>query len=375
MSRRSRGEGWAIRKRTDGRGFQTGFTDHAGKRHSIHGKTALEARTKRDIAIRDSEAGVIAPLLRQTVGSFVTAWYADVQVHRLAPRSAERYHGIITRYIVPRLGKMPLARLQSQHVARLYSDLSKELQPASIRYVHAVLRQAMQQAVAWRLLAVNPCNGVKAPRKPRVEVKPLGAVQAKALLEAAKGDPLEALYVMALHTGMRLGELLALDWACVDWSRGTVDVRGTLHRVGKGNYDVQQPKTERSRRTITLNPSVLEALRQHRVREAARMLELGRGMDDSALIFTDRWGEPIYWGRVTERHLEPLCRAAGLPRITFHSLRHTAASMMLSSGVPVHIVSQILGHSSPNVTLGTYAHLMPGDQETAMRTLEKALVG
>lgn len=371
--RREAGEGWKVRQVKDG--YRTGYTDPSGKRRHFRAKTATEARRKRDKAIAESKQGITAPAHRQTVGMFLTAWINDAIAPSLAPRTVERYRGIVNRHIIPELGRLPLSKLTAQHVQRLYAEKGRSLSPASVRYIHAVLRGALQQAVMYRLLPVNPASNVKPPRKTRTEVKPLGGVQARALLEAAQNDPLEALYVTALHTGMRLGELLALTWDRIDWGRGTVDVRATLHRVGPKIYEPREPKTARSRRTISLSPTAQSALRTHRLREAERMMELGRGMDDDSLIFTDRWGEPIYWARITERHLHPLCDRAGLPRIRFHDLRHTAASMMLSSGVPVHIVSQILGHASATTTLGVYAHLMPGDQESAVAVLERALVG
>lgn len=373
MTRRSPGEGWAVIR--DRHGYRTGFTDPSGKRRHIRAKTAREARAKRDAGIQEAKLGVIAPAHRQTVAAFLHQWIEHSVAPNLSPRTVERYRGIVARHIVPELGKLPMAKLTAQHIARLYAEKAAALSPASVRYIHAVLRGAMQQAVSYRLLAVNPAANVRPPRKPRSDIRPLAAPEARALLAAAVDDPLHALYVLALHTGMRLGELLALTWAAIDMGRGALEVRATLHRVGPRQYEPKEPKTARSRRTIALNAVALDTLRAHRVREAERMMALGRGMDDGSLVFTDRWGEPIYWGHVTDRMLRPLCAKAGLPAVRFHDLRHTAASMMLSSGVPVHIVSQILGHSSATTTLGTYAHLMPGDQETAMRTLEKALVG
>lgn len=372
--RRSPGEGWKVHQTKDGR-YRTGFTDPSGRRRHISAKTAKEARAKRDKALRDAQLGVIAPPHRQTVGAFLEAWINDSIAPHLAPRTVERYRGIVSKHLVPEIGRLPLSKLTAQHIQRLYADKSRDLSAASVRYIHAVLRGALQQAVLWRFLPVNPAANVRPPRKPRNEVKPLAAVEARALIEAAEGTDLYALYVTALHTGMRLGELLALTWDAIDWGRGTVEVRATLHRVGPKTYEPREPKTPRSRRTIALTPTALSALRAHRIREGERMMALGRGMGDDSLIFTDRWGEPIYWARVTERYLHPLCDKASIARVRFHDLRHTAASMMLSSGVPVHIVSQILGHASATTTLGVYAHLMPGDQESAVKTLERALVG
>jgi integrase len=266
-----------------------------------------------------------------------------------------------------------MSKLTSQHIARLYAEKSDALAPASVRYIHAVLRSALEQAVSWRLLAVNPAQAVKPPRKPRNDIQPLNAAEARALLEVAADDPLLALYVTALHTGMRLGELLGMTWDAIDWSRGIIEVRGTLQRKGPKEYRLEAPKTERSRRTVPMIDQLAEALRQHRSREVERLLALGYGRDDMRWVFTDRWGEPIYWGHVTDRLLRPLCRQAGIREIRFHDLRHTAASMLLSHGVPVHIVADILGHTSATTTLEVYAHLMPGDKEAAMRTLGAAL--
>lgn len=371
MTRRSPGEGWTIRKHKDG--YRTGYTDPSGKRRHIYAATAKEAKRLRDKAIADSQIGIIAPPHRSTVGAFMVAWVDDVAAHRLAPRTVERYRGIVTRHIVPSIGKVPMSKLTSQHIARLYAEKADTLAPASVRYVHAVLRSALAQAVSWRLLAVNPAQAVKPPRKPRNDIQPLNASEARALLTVAADDPLLALYVTALHTGMRLGELLGMTWDAIDWSRGTIEVRGTLQRKGPKEYRLEAPKTERSRRTVPMIDQLAEALRQHRSREVERLLALGYGRDDMRWVFTDRWGEPIYWGHVTDRLLRPLCRQAGIREIRFHDLRHTAASMLLSHGVPVHIVADILGHTSATTTLEVYAHLMPGDKEAAMRTLGAAL--
>ena len=371
MPRRSPGEGWAIKAYRGG--YRTGYTDPSGKRRHVYARTAKEAKKLRDDAIRDAQIGIIAPPHRTTTGAYLRAWVDDVAAHRLAPRTVERYRGIVTGHIIPAIGKVPLSKLTSQHIARLYAEKADALAPASVRYVHAVLRSALAQAVQWRLLSVNPANGVKPPRKPRNAIHPLNGAEARALIEATQADPLSALYVTALHTGMRLGELLGLTWEAIDWSRGAIEVRGTLQRKGPGEYAIEQPKTPGSRRTVPMSPTLAETLRSHRSRELERLMALGYGRDDMSYVFTDKWGHPIFWGHVTDRMLRPLCRQAGIREIRFHDLRHTAASLMLSNGVPVHVVSAILGHTSPTTTLSVYAHLIPGDQETAIRKLDEAL--
>lgn len=371
MTRRSPGEGWTIRKHATG--YRTGYTDPSGKRRHIYAPTAREARQKRDAAIRDSQLGIIAPPHRTTTGGFLLAWVNDVAAHRLAPRTVERYRGIISGHIVPAIGKVPLSKLTAQHIARLYADKAESLAPASVRYIHAVLRSALAQAVSWRLMAVNPAQAVKPPRKARTEIRPLNAAEARALIAAAADNPLSALYVTALHTGMRLGELLGLTWNAIDWSRSMIEVRGTLQRKGPHHYELEAPKTERSRRSVPMNATLAEALRQHRSREIERLLAIGYGRDDMGYVFTDRWGQPIYWGHVTDRMLRPLCRQAGIREIRFHDLRHSAATLMLQRGVPLHIVAQILGHTSPTTTLSVYAHVLPGDATAAVQQLDAAL--
>lgn len=223
------------------------------------------------------------------------------------------------------------------------------------------------------MISVNPAQAVKPPRKPRNDIQPLNAAEARALLESAATDPLLALYVTALHTGMRLGELLGVTWDAIDWSRGIIEVRGTLHRTGPSQYELAPTKTAGSRRAVPISPTLAEALRQHRARELERLMALGYGRDDMGYVFTDRWGHPIYWGHVTDRLLRPLCRAAGIREIRFHDLRHTAATLMLQRGVPLHIVAQILGHTNPTTTLSVYAHVLPGDATAAVQQLDAAL--
>jgi integrase len=194
-----------------------------------------------------------------------------------------------------------------------------------------------------------------------------------ALFEACRGDELEALYVLALTTGMRQGELLALRWRDIDLERGWLDVNATLVRVA-GRPRRSPPKTDSSRRSIKLTARAISALRSHRLRMAERLMPLRARPDGDVYVFLDG-GEPLNGAHITERAFKPLLKRAGLPAIRFHDLRHCCASLLLSQGVRVDLVAQMLGHSTPAMTLQIYAHLMPGDQEEAIARLDRVLGG
>lgn len=204
------------------------------------------------------------------------------------------------------------------------------MSPTSLRYVHAVLHGALEQAVAWRLMARNPAAGATLPRTSTPEMRPLTPAEARCFLEGAQGHPLEALFVLAVTTGMRQGELLGLRWRDLDWSAHRLAVHHTLVRMD-GRWWLGEPKTAKSQRAIDLTVPTLELLRAHRTRQAERLLAMGHRLTADDLIFCDVAGEPL-WGRhVTTRQLKSLLRWAELPPIRFHDLRHTFATLQLAA--------------------------------------------
>jgi integrase len=195
------------------------------------------------------------------------------------------------------------------------------------------------------------------------EIVPLSQEQARALLEAAKSDPLRAFYVLAVTTGMRNVELLGLQWRDVDLDAGTLRVRRTVF-----NGAVSPPKTAAGNRTIRLTELGVDALKDHRLVTAKRLT--------SEWVFASRAGTPLSVHNVHNRSWKPLLRRAGLPATTrMHDLRHTCATLLLGRGVPVKVVSEMLGHASVSITLEVYAHLLPDMQESAVRVMEEALKG
>lgn len=373
MRRRERGDGYLARRaRADGR-WRASYVGSDGKRHYLHGATRAEAKEKLAAALRDKASGLFVAGPSQTVAEFLASWMRHKRAS-VAPRTAERYAGLIEQHIAPAIGALQLRKLMPQHVADLYLALGATLAPATIGQVHAILHGALDQAVRWHAIARNPAAAVRAPRPARREMRFLDTSQVRLMLDAAAGDPLEPLYVAGVFTGLRLGELLGLRWRDLDLDARQLTVRHTLTREA-GAWILRQPKTSRSRRTIRLAPAVVDALRAHYIAEAQRLLKLGHRIEPDTLVFSDRWGDPVNPWHVTERAFKPLLRRAGLPVIRFHDLRHTFASMMLSEGVRVDVVSRMLGHSTPAVTLNVYSHLMPGDEEAAVERLQTRIGG
>lgn len=243
----------------------------------------------------------------------------------------------------------------------------------SVRHLHAVLHTAFAQAERWGVVARNVADLVDAPRAPRHEMTALSPSQVRTLIDAAEGDRLAAIHVVAVTTGMRQGELLALRWADVDLDAGTAQVRASLVAERGGGFTFAEPKSARSRRQVMLTRVGVAALRQHRVRQAEERLRAGPAWDDLDLVFANEVGRPLSRANLVGRSFLPLLRRAGLPRIRFHDLRHTAATLLLSRGVHPRISADMLGHATVAVTLDTYSHVTPTMQREAAAALDAVL--
>lgn len=368
--KRANNEG-SIYKRSDGRWCAAISTDH-GRRKFFYGKTRQEVAGKLATALKARQDGLPILAERQTVAQFLGGWLESVRPS-LRPRTFVRYEQYVRLHAVPELGRVSLARLTPQHLQRLYANrLGAGLSPMSVRHLHAVLHRALGQAARWGLVGRNIADLVTPPRGKRYEMTTLTPGQARTFLEAAAGDRLEALYVLALTTGMRQGELLALRWQDVDLEGGTLQVRGTLQRTPDG-LAIAEPKTSHSRRQVALTSMAVHALRRHRVVQASERLRLGAAWDDNDLVFANEVGRPLEVRNVLSRSFRPLVERAGLPRIRFHDLRHTAATLLLGRSVHPKVVAEMLGHSQISVTLDLYSHVTPTMQRQAAEALDTVL--
>jgi integrase len=368
--RRSNSEG-SITRRSDGR-WMARVSLANGDRKTFYAKTRQEALQLLKAAIRDLDKGL--PLLSdaQMLGQYLETWLAAVQ-HTIKPGTWKRHAEYVRLHIIPDLGKVPLTKLTAQQVQALYAKkLDEGLSPTTVHHLHAVLHRALKVALRLELLQRNVTEMVDPPRMAHPEMATLSAEQARHFLATAAGDRFEALYVLALCTGMRQGELLALRWRDIDLPAGTVSVRATLRYSPQG-YVFAEPKTHHSRRLIALPQLAQEALKRHKQMQAEEKAKLGDGWRDVDLVFPNTIGGPMVNMHLLRREFLPMLEKAGLRRIRFHDLRHTAATLLLGQGVNPKIVSEMLGHSDVSITLNLYSHVTPHMQQQAAAAMDDAL--
>jgi len=370
-------KGDGITKRKDGRYMAryTVQTPDGPKRKLIYGRKYKEVEKKLDEARGDAARGIVYDDENVTVGDYLDRWLSDCVRGTVRESTFSRDQYLIRNHIKPGLGRLKLANLNAMHLQRLYRDrLDSGLSGSTVQKVHHALHKALSQAVRWNLIPRNPAGAVKAPATSAKEMHPLSAHEAQRLLEAARDDRLEAVYVLALHTGMRRGELLGLKWEDVDLEGSIVRVSRTLARTENGKrLALWEPKTKKSRRTVRLTPRAVEVLRRHRARQAEEKLKAGSVYQDQGLVFAGKAGNLINPSNLRQRSFAPLLKRAGLPRITFHDLRHTCASLLFQKNVHPKIVQELLGHASVAITLDTYSHMLPGMGGEAADAMGEAL--
>jgi integrase len=353
------------------RGSYWVYTAEGPKRRYVSAKTRQECAKKLTKAMADRDGGLIFDAGSLTVGDYLEGWLKDAE-STVRRSTFEGYEYAVRPHIVPALGRIKLKDLTPAHLRSFYRDrLDSGRAPSTVHKLHVVLHKALKAAVADGLIPRNAAAGLKLPRITREEIDPLTEEEARRLLETASGDRLEALYVLALNTGMRQGELLALKWDDVDLERGVLRVRRTLTHVDKA-FVLGEPKTKNSRRTIRLTTSAVTALRAHLSRQLEEMERMGSLYRPGGLIFATESGTLINPSNLRNRSFKPLLKRAGLPPARFHDLRHTCATLLLGRDVNAKVVSEMLGHSSISITLDIYSHLLPDMQEKAAKALEEA---
>lgn len=367
-ARRGNGEG-SIVQRPNGRWMAqvTVGYNATGKRvrKTVYGDTKGDVQEKLTRLQNSKLDGMLTDTGRLTLASYLDRWLADVARPTIRATTHVSYKGIIANHISPRIGGVKLDKLTPAHVQGLYSALERDGASATTRrHCHVVLNRALKQAVQWGLVPRNVCSAVKRPRDEEKEIQPLTAEQAAALLKTAAGDRLEAIYVLAVTTGMRLGELMGLQWSDVDLEAGAVQVRRTLQEVG-GQFALVETKTKKSKRKVDLPNVAVDSLHEHRKRQLAAG-HLGAGY-----VFTDTHGGHLRRSNVHRYSYKPLLKRAGLPTIRFHDLRHTAATLLLLDGVHPKVVQERLGHSKIGITLDTYSHVLPTMQKDAAARLDR----
>ena len=407
MSKRGNGEG-SISKRQDGSYVAVVSVPGPGgtrRRKSYYGKTREQAASKLNKALGDLQRG-ITPVMneRTTVRQYLNSWLEDAVKPNHRSSTYVSYEGSVRLHIVPALGHIQLTKLTPAHVRKLMSEMSEKTRPVkptsataragldapvapvespatpphrlcsprTIQYARAVLRMALKQAVADGLVYRNVVELTPGPAVRRLEIRPLTPAQVGTFLSGTKQDRLSALYVVAFTMGMRKSEILGLRWQNVDLENGSLRVSDTLD-PGKG-INLGVPKSERSRRTLMMSEITLRALRAHKEKQEVERRSRGVGWGNHDFVFTTPLGTPLDHRNIV-RHYAAHMERLGLPRQRFHDARHSCATFLLSQGVELRVIQEILGHSQIGITADLYTHVMPTLQKDAMRHIDRAFSG
>ncbi len=322
-------------------------------------------------------AGTFVEPAKLTIDEYLDKWLANAARARVRERTFDDYSEKLKRYVRPVIGKLRLGDVRPLDVQLIYTTMAdRGLSSRTIRYTHAILASALKQAVRWNMLARNPCEAVELPRTERKEMQALSPEETGRFLAKASEDEFGALFGFALVTGMRPEEYLALKWSDIDFDARTASVTRTLVWRKGGGWYFGEPKTTRSRRTVTFPEPIRKALMAHRSRQAKTKLKLGASYPPDNLVFATREGKPLNLRNLTRRHLKKILERAGLPiGFRLYDLRHTCASLLLGGNVHPKIVSERLGHASISLTLDTYSHVLPSMQQGASDQLERILYG
>jgi len=367
MARRGHGEG-SITRRKDGR-YQAALTLENHKRKYIYGKTRKEVQDKLNVALYEQKQGMLATGPQQTLGMYLERWLEQVIRLMRRPNTYKGYRSVVNYHLIPALGQIKLQRLTVEHLQAFFAQKQGQLKPSMMSFIQSVLNSALKNAVKWGLVARNVASLVELPRAERYEGQILTVDQARKLLEVARGSRLDVLLLVAVTTGMRQGELVALHWSDVDLERGIVQVRRTLTWVHGMGYVEGEPKSKAGRRKIVLSQVVVGALSEHKARQEVTRIKLGEKWKDHGLIFCNVHGGYFNPGHV--RYLfKKLLKEAGLPDVRFHDLRHGAATVLLAAKIDLKAVSELLGHSSVAITADIYAHVVPEMQQEIVKKMD-----
>jgi integrase len=359
--------------------YRGAYVGSDGKRRYVSGKTKTDAREVLAAARAAAAGRVVLDAGKLTVEDYLKRWLSDslkplVDAGKMEHSTFVRYEGIVERHISPTIGRKKLKDVGRAEVRALYSAKGKELSPRSVDYIHVTLKKALSQAMRDDLIPRNVAAGER-PRssRKRAEIRALSSQQTMALLKTARGTRNEALYVAAVHTGLRQGELLGLKWADVDLAGRRLSVRRAL-KVTDHGLDFGPPKNNASRRSVPLSKSAMAALRAHRSRQNEERLQLGDLWQDHDLVFPNRIGKPLDHGNLYYREYKPLLQKAGLgdEGFNFHSLRHTFATELFNQRKRPKIIQSLLGHSSIIQTMDTYSHLLDDVDDDEIGGLDEA---
>lgn len=370
-------------KKDDKRGtwyFVLDLPPVAGKRQQMFRrgfKTKKEAKAAQAIVEADVERRCFVRPVRGTVEEYLTETWLPARRVNLRPSTVHGYEKVIRIRIVPHIGQAQLSSLDAATLERLYATLltsggleGRALSPKTVANTAGVLSIALRDAVRLRLLPHNVANDARLPSRAHQEMTAWTEAEASAFLDAVAGERLFPIWRLMLATGMRRGELCGLRWSDVDLASRTITIAST--RVVAARVETGAPKTRAGARTVSLDSLTAAALAAWRRQQTEERLFMGAGWRDHGLVLVDPAGEPPHPETVSRWWREAVARASARP-IRLHDARHTAATIMLRSGVPLKVVSQRIGHADVAVTMRVYQHVTTQDDQQAAEVLSRAL--
>jgi integrase len=363
-------------KQSWGLKFDLGRDPVTGKRetryHNFKG-TKREAQAELTRLTAEAPRGTYVEATTETVGGFLDRWSRDWAATNVSPKTLERYNELIRNQIHPHIGNRTIQKLRPVDLTELYAKLLRDrLAPRTVGHVHRLLHRAFSFAMTWDVVQKNVVSSVRPPRVPEEEIEIIREDDIKTVLQKLRGQPLYPIMTLALASGMRRGELLALRWRDVDLDGGIVRVERSLEET-KAGLRFKEPKTKQGRRSITIPPSIVAELRAHRKDQQERRLAIGAGKASAdALVFPAWNGSPRSPNALSKEWKAAMIEAE--MEVSLHALRHTHASSLIAAGVDVLTISRRLGHASPSITLDVYGHLFKNVDDRAAQAIE-ALFG
>ena len=310
---------------------------------------------------------------QMTVKDCIEEWLKVYAHPRLAANTIHGYEVNFNLHTIPYIGNVRIQKLSPAAIQGMYQELEKKgLSPRSIQYVHTTLHEVLKYAYKMQLISKNPAEFVSVPRQQKYEAQVYDKKEVGELLEAAKGTALDIPIRLAVGLGLRRGELLALQWEDVDFNENTIYVHRNLTYINH-QYLFGEPKTKSGIRRLSAPPSLMEALRHHKVRQMENKLVFGKEYQDNHLICCRPDGRPYHPASFSSSFGDFL-KKHELKHIRWHDLRHTNATLMLQMGVPAKVASERLGHANISITLDTYTHAVKELNQEAAEKLEDIFV-
>ena len=352
--------------------YTEGFDPRTGKQiqRSISDKSKKVVAQKLKAALAAIDAGTYKAPCKMTVAQWLDIWVAEY-LNSVKPLTKHNYNKQVQKHLKPALGAARLEALDTHTIQRFYNSLiASGLSPKTVKNVHGILHCALQQAIACDYIYRNPADACKLPKVTKPEIKPLEPEEIARLLKEAEQDDYCNLFIVAMFTGMRQGELLGLAWECVDFQTGIITVKQQL-QCKDGNYFLETPKSGKNR-TILPAPIVMDALRNQLERQQKEQEQAGKMWDNQFnLVFTDALGKYLV-RRTVVKHFKKISQRAGISDdARFHDLRHSFAVSSLYAGDDIKTVQANLGHATAQFTLDVYGHVTQKMRQDSANRMQK----